>query len=143
MIVNSANMAYTRKDAIHRMQALQYPANMHIIKLLKWEDPVNFEKHIRDIDTWMKEIQNIDIKPSNSKLKADKYLDILFREPFEPEKNFSTKISRSLSEYSNLPVLKTDEQVYKDLRDIHTHLSFVLAEDKFQSIRSLIISHTK
>lgn len=120
--------------AEEKITELSIPIIHHLIKLFKWEDLNNENKHINDINSWIRNIQNIKLKTKTGRFKESDYFRILFTENI-PNKNVLERvINYDLSEYSKLKIINSNQEVYNKLNNICTKISQDLAKNDFKSI---------
>ena len=77
-----------------------------------WEDISNYDKHIKDINNWLFDVQDVVIKPKSKSFKSQQYYTFLFEEQIKSKEDVSKKINGKLQNYHNLKVINTDEDVY-------------------------------
>ena len=63
-------MAFNKKKMEEKISSLENQINLHLIKLLRYKDDTNKQKHINDIMTWLIDIQDMDFG------KAGRFFDI-------------------------------------------------------------------
>lgn len=90
-------LAYHRPKALGKIQGIQKPLTLHIIKVLRFEDDRNKNTHIADINNWFKEISLIKIR--KGELKGKDVLEQLG--------------------YQNLSESYIEELINKDLKSYH------------------------
>ena len=122
-------MAYSRRDAEHKISSLSSPINQHLVKILKWEDTLNKTKHIDDINTWLFEIQRIKLK-NNKRPKAENYFQWLFTEPLSDKHELSNLI-KQLYQYHTLKVLHSDDEVYFEIQRLYSAICKDLPNGEF------------
>jgi hypothetical protein len=71
-------MAFNRNKCEERITSLSGPIMTHIIKVCLYSDPVNYSKHIDDIDNWLSEVWQI--KSKGFTLKEADYYEWLWGE---------------------------------------------------------------
>lgn len=129
-------MAFSRKEVESRITDLSDPVVEHLIKILKWDDKMNYQKHCRDIDTWIMKIQRLQISGSKRPKQRDYYqwmcLDIL--------QNITNvcRWIRVLYKYHQLKVIRTDEEVFNQIEIILSKISVDLAHNKFETIEDYL-----
>lgn len=133
--LNSINeMAIPRKKAEDNITSLGYQIIRHLIKVLYWEDNVNYNKHIHDINTWLNKIDLIELKPNNRKPSKKEFYDWMYDWMYS-SKNQIYKIVKNIDkDYGNLKVINTPENLMKEVKSIYTDLSIDLSEDNLKNI---------
>lgn len=129
-----SEQATSRKDANLAVFSLSHHILHHLIKILKWDDEINFNKHKHDINYWLGEIQDIRLKPSNKKMKESEYYKGLLTQWIEDEKDFNDWIVKLSRDYGLLKVLRNDNVVYENICSMIKSISRDLSKDEFQSI---------
>ena len=64
-------MAVNRKRIEIQIKGLSRPINLHLIKLLKWEDKINYENHLDSVNDWLNECQDNEI--NKKRITSDFY----------------------------------------------------------------------
>jgi hypothetical protein len=88
-----------------------------LIKILKWKDDVNYIKHCRDIDGWLRQIQLIKLKNNNKPQQRD-YFQWMFDDVVVDEENVSRSI-RSMARTYVRPSIRTDDEVFQIIKNEH------------------------
>lgn len=127
-------MAFSRSNAESKITSLGIQVLLHLIKILKWNDIINYNKHIADINSWIFQIQIIKIKPRNKRFNSNQYYEFMFHEHIEQLSDLDNMIKFGLQHYHNLPVLKTNDKLFENLKIIYTNLSNDISENKFKGI---------
>lgn len=134
-------MAFDRKTVIRKVEDLEDQINLHLVKIIRYYDELNFEKHIKDIMTWLVKIQKMDVGRKGNKLPEKDYFKLLFVQPFTDEKN-SQRIrdyERSdLKNYKDLPRLRTEEETVKLIHKIQKEIAKRLSENNIYEIDDYI-----
>jgi len=125
-------MAFDRKDVEARITSIADPIVEHLVKALKWEDPVNYEKHLGDINNWLFQIQRLKMK-NNKKPTQHDYYTWMFTDVAQDELTIS-RFVKGLHRYHHLPIIKTDDEVFNIIKNILYQLSYDLALNKFDDI---------
>jgi hypothetical protein len=125
-------MAFDRKDTEARITALSEPITEHLIKVLKWADDINKQKHLGDIDSWLYKVQRFKLR-KNRKPSNHEYFEWLFTDVVQDETTLSRWI-KGMYQYHNLPTLRTDDEVYQIIKAIYYKVSFDLETNSFDTI---------
>ena len=80
-------MAFSKKECEKKITGLEPQINIHLIKVLAFEDDTNFNKHINDIVDWLLQIQKLDFNKKNNKFSKSFYFDWLFVKPITDDSN--------------------------------------------------------
>lgn len=129
-------MAFERSRAESKITELAIPVLFHIIKILKWEDSINYSKHVEDINTWLFDIQRILIKPRSRRFKPELYYIFLFEEQIKSIFDITLFINRDLRKYKNLKELNSDEIIYEKLIKFYKQLSIDISINQFNGIEN-------
>lgn len=129
-------MAFKRKDLEAKITAESYQVLKHLIKILKWKDELNYNKHIGDINSWLFDIQTYIIK-GNRKPSQQDYFQWMFLDIVNNEL-VVTRFIKGLHHYHNLPVVRDDFEVYNYLKMIMLQVSEQLAKNEFNGVDQLV-----
>jgi len=132
-------MAVDRKKAEQVLNSLSDEIFEHLIKILYWIDDLNFDKHCKDINTWLYKCQDILLKPNSKRLTEKNYYEWLYEEFNSSESQLSSTIKRRLKDYHSLPRTElTKNDLYIKLKNIYKEISKDLSLDKFEDIKEYI-----
>ena len=95
--------AESRAKAERDIKSISRQIFLHLIKIFYWEDTDNYQKHIKDIDTWLFEIDDIRLKPNNKRPKEDDYYNWLYLDRNSSKEVLNNMINRSLRDYHAPP----------------------------------------
>lgn len=115
-----------------KIRELENQINLHLIKIIRYEDEQNFQKHINDLETWLIDIQDLVFRKANNKLKQQDYFNLLFTEPITNVDNIQyikNKERGKLKKYSNLKRLKTEQETLYILERLHKEMSYLLSKN--------------
>ena len=139
-------MAFDRKTVIKKIDGLEKPLNLHLIKIIRYHDYVNFNKHLKDIVQWLRDIQELDVGKKDKKLPEKEYFKLLFTNRFTDEtnsKHIKDLEKGSLSDYISLNRIRTEEETIKILYDIHKIISKKLSQNDIWDIEKIILDKLK
>lgn len=125
-------MAFERKVIFDKIRGLENQINLHLIKIIRYEDEQNFQKHINDLETWLIDIQDLDFRKVNNKLKQQDYFNLLFTEPITNVDNIQyikNKERGKLKKYTNLKRFKTEQETLYILEKLHIEMSYLLSKN--------------
>jgi hypothetical protein len=125
-------MAFDRKDVESKITSLSEPITEHLIKVLKWEDDINKQKHLRDIDGWLFKVQRLNLR-KNRKPTSHEYFEWLFSDVVQDEITLNRWI-KGMHQYSTLPVNREDQEVFDIIKAIYYKVSFDLETNSFDTI---------
>ena len=125
-------MAFDRKDVEAKITSLSEPITEHLIKVLKWQDDTNKNKHLRDIDACLYKVQRLKLR-KNRNPSNHEYFEWLFTDVVQDEVTLNRWI-KGMYQYSNLPILKKDEEVFDIIKAIYYKISFDLEANSFETI---------
>lgn len=132
-------MSTSRSKAEDEISWLAPQIMKHLIKIIKWKDESNFNKHVSDLDQWLLKIQDIKLKPNNKRVKEEDYYKWLYLERVEDVQKW---VRRDLHKYNELPVLVDNNKLIEKLRVLYQVLCKDLHNDDFYSINSYNIIKT-
>lgn len=127
-------MAFSRRDAESRITGLSHSIIEHLIKVLKWEDHLNYEKHLGDIDGWLRQIRIIKLK-GNKIPKFNDYHQWMLLDLAPNEETIKLWI-KSLNRYHQLKELTSDKEVYLQITEIITNIASDLSKNIDKNIDS-------
>lgn len=131
-----SEMAFERGELESKITSESYQVVQHLIKLLKWDDPVNANKHARDANNWLFKIQSFKMK-KNRRPKSQDYYQWMFIDNVGDEITIARFI-RGMHEYQSLPVSRTDREVYDIIQDLIRRISPDLAANNFDGIENYL-----
>lgn len=134
-------MAETRAKAEKTIRGVGKEIIYHLAKVLYWEDALNKQKHLKDIQNWLRDIDDIELKPNNKKPKENDIYEWLWSAPFGNGCEwFHTKIiNRRLEDYHELPRTNLSvEELYRELERICKEISRDISTDEFISIENYL-----
>ena len=131
-------MAIDRSKAEKVITSLSDEVYEHLLKILYWKDELNYNKHIKDIDTWLIKVDRIEIKPNSKKLKTQDYLNWLYEDMHSSERQLEKTINKLSKDYGNLPIVTDKTNLYQKIKNIYSELSKDLSSDKFSTISKYI-----
>lgn len=132
-------MAKTPTEVRKRIIALSVPLVEHLVKLLKWEDERNYNKHAADVDTWAGDIQLLTRSKKVIKPSPSEYQEWMFTKRI-PDVDAMTDIIKELKAYHKLPSIRSDAEVYDEILAIIYKMSFDLELNKFNTINDYLPS---
>ena len=134
-------MAFDRKTVIKKIDGLEKPLNLHLIKIIRYKDDLNFEKHLKDVKNWLVQIQKMDVGKKNKKLPEKEYFKLLFTQPFTD----ATNIKRiqdyeksDLKDYLKLPRIRSEQETVELLFVIHKEIAKRLSNNDIWDIEDYI-----
>ena len=71
-------MPFTKTFVKDRILGLEYQINLHIIKIIYVNDPINLNHWQAELLTWLRKIARYRIKPKNITLKPSIYFELLY-----------------------------------------------------------------
>lgn len=129
-------MAFSRREVESKITELGYPIFLHLIKILKWKDDLNYKKHLGDINSWFLQIEKFKMKNGQRPKQRD-YYQWLFYDVVEDERTVVKNV-RGLYKYQNLDIIRTDKEVFDCITNILFEISKDLAIDKYNNIEDYI-----
>lgn len=129
-------MAFDRKDVESKITSISDPIIEHLVKVLKWDDSINYNKHIGDINRWIFQIQRLKMKGNRKPTQHD-YYTWMFEDVAQDELTISRFI-KGLHRYHHFPVIRSDEEVFYVIKHILYQTSFDLPLNQFDDINDYI-----
>jgi len=142
--ITMTEMAHTKKDIYMSLMDISIPIIEHLIKVLKWEDYQNYDKHIGDMDrNWFNKIKYPNMKMKTSKgskpFPIKDYYHYLFTGRIEDISDVQNFMSPLIKKgYNSYPELLSDEELYDKLQFVMTEVSKALHDGTFNSIRDYL-----
>lgn len=135
--MNLLEMDNSRKKTEELITNIASQPLYHIVKILRYDDPINFKHHISDINNWFYQIQDNLLKYKGKQLKQNHLLNWIFVD--QNGNNLLVKLSRferngRFEEYSSLPKLESFEQVIIKMNDMYPKIAKDLLNDQFEGI---------
>lgn len=130
-------MASHRKDVEENITNWSKPVLLHLIKILKWKDETDYNHHIKNINSWLSDIYELQIK-DRIKITSKNYYDWMYAEKVDSEKDINRLIKSKLSKYENLPVLRSNEEIYHTLCNIYKNISIDFAKRNYKTIQEYL-----
>ena len=124
--------ALRRREVESKITDLAYPIFDHLIKIIKWQDSINYSKHCQDIDNWLSRIQNYYYK-GNKKPNQYDYFQWMFHDVIRDQETVSRQI-RNMTRYQSLLEIRTNDEVYQIIKSIIYQISYDLPVNKFETI---------
>lgn len=135
-------MAKSRQDAKRLITDLSPQVFTHLIKLFVLHSPENKNHWIKEIDSWLRQIDDLHLKPSNNKPKwQDIYNWMIFDSAPHYDRDFITaRVDRRLKrDYPDLPVHDYDaDAVLNQILKIIEHAAKDIAADKFDTVNQYL-----
>ena len=131
-------MATDRKNAHILIRGLGKQIFLHLIKVIKWEDDINYNKHIADIDNWIYNIQSIKYKPKNKRFSNRQYYQWMYDDLFGDIEDMKVFLKQYLSNYVNLPEKMSNFELITKLKEIYKQLTYDISKGKFDGIESYL-----
>ena len=139
-------MAFNRKTVIRKIEDLEDQINLHLVKIIRYKDDVNFSKHLKDIKNWLVSIQKLDVGKKDKKLPEKEYFKLLFEQPFTDNTNSKRILNyekSDLKHYSNLPRIRDEKETVQMLYTIQKIIAKKLANDDIWDIDEVIVDLIK
>lgn len=127
-------MASDRSKAKTRIIGLGKPLLEHLIKVLRWKDDINYYKHLKDIDSWIKQIY----QAGRGISKEKDYFEWLFSERIRDVSDIQRVISHLEPNYDILTTIRSTDDVYNLLYDLYRQISVDLGKGNIIHIRDYL-----
>ena len=126
--------AYSRSKIFRETESKERQIYNHLLKVLFYNDPYNNEKHLKDIETWLRDIQSMNTK--SSWLTKDMFFSILYA-GIEEDFDYKTEKQKLDFDYGNLQGSRlSPDEIKLRLDKIYDRLCKELATKSFKEIRN-------
>ena len=126
--------AFKRDEIFREAENKRSQIYYHLLKVLFYNDPYNNEKHLKDIETWIRDIQSI--KTKSAWLTKDMFFSILYA-GIEEDFDYKTEKQKLDFNYGNLQQSKLSPSEIKHRLDkIYDRICRELSTKSFKEIRN-------
>ena len=126
--------AYSRSKIFRETESKERQIYNHLLKVLFYNDPYNNEKHLKDIETWLIDIQLL--KTKSSWLTKDMFFSILYA-GIEEDFDYKAEKRKLDIHYGSLQKSKLSASEIKHRLDkIYDRICKELTTKSFKDIRS-------
>ena len=126
--------AYSRNKIFREVESKERQIYNHLLKVLFYNDYFNNEKHLKDIETWLRDIQSMNSK--SSWLTKDMFFSILYSD-IEEDFDFTKEKQKLDIHYGSLQSSKLSPSEIKHRLDkIYDRICRELTKKSFKDIRS-------
>ena len=126
--------AYNRNKIFREVESKERQIYNHLLKVLFYNDSYNNEKHLKDIETWLRDIQSMNTK--SAWLTKDMFFSILYA-GIEEDFDYETEKQKLDYNYGNLQKSKlSPNEIKLRLDKIYDRICKELATKSFKEIRS-------
>ena len=125
--------AYNRNKIFREVESKERQIYNHLLKVLFYNDSYNNEKHLKDIETWLRDIQTI--KSKSAWLTKDMFFSILYA-GIEEDFDYETEKQKLDFNYENLQKSKlSPSEIKLRLDKIYDRICRELTTKSFKKIR--------
>lgn len=118
--------AFKRKNAIKKIEDLQFPIAIHLVKIAVYPHHRDVNHWISEVLNWFTQIGTMKIK-GQSVLKEKEYFDYLYIQPLTPIEAVEDAIKGVIDDYDVKPCVKDITQkakkIDKELKELYKKLS--------------------
>ena len=126
--------AYKRDKIFREVESKERQIYNHLLKVLFYNDPYNNEKHLKDIETWLIDIQLM--KTKSAWLTKDMFFSILYA-GIEEDVDYKAEKRKLDIHYGSLQKSKlSPSEIKLRLDKIYDRICRELATKSFKEIRS-------
>ena len=126
--------AYNRNKIFREVESKERQIYNHLLKVLFYNDSYNNEKHLKDIETWLRDIQTI--KTKSAWLTKDMFFSILYA-GIEEDFDYETEKQKLDHNYGSLQKSKlSPSEIKLRLDKIYDRICKELTTKSFKDIRS-------
>jgi hypothetical protein len=129
--------ASKRNLVMQSINSLSKQVIIHLIKIYRFDNPIDIQHHMHDIDIWLDDINDYKLK-NNKYPSANDYYQWMFSDLVIGVPYITKQVKLILKKYKGLPMRRTDEEVYHIINDIINKISYDMAIRKFNSIDDYI-----
>lgn len=131
-------MAYERKHALNKLDNLSHPISTHILKLIIFNNSPNFNHWLGELNSWLNQVDDIRLKPTNKKLNRQDYLKYLKGLYLENEDQVQKNIQKLKRLYPNEQVITDDsDKVMNEINNLMNKICTELSADEFYPLIDL------
>jgi hypothetical protein len=134
-------MARVRAKTEEKIRNYCKPITNHVIKLLKWRDDYNYKKHLEDIDVYIHRVSEYKYQ-KKKRPDTTTYYELLFEDRISDLNYLSGIIKYDLKNYHELPVIRSDEQVYEIMKKIMWNIASDLSTKKYKTAEVYFTKYT-
>ena len=126
--------AYSRSKIFRETESKERQIYSHLLKVLFYNDSYNNEKHLKDIETWLRDIQSMNTK--SAWLTKDMFFSILYA-GIEEDFDYKTEKQKLDFDYGNLQVSRlSPDEIKLRLDKVYDRICKELATKSFKGIRN-------
>ena len=126
--------AYSRSKIFRETESKERQIYNHLLKVLFYNDSYNNEKHLKDIEIWLRDIQSMNTK--SAWLTKDMFFSILYAS-IEEDFDYKTEKQKLDFDYGNLQGSKlSPDEIKLRLDKIYDRICRELATKSFKGIRN-------
>ena len=126
--------AYSRNKIFREVESKERQIYNHLLKVLFYNDSFNNEKHLKDIETWLRDIQSMNTK--SSWLTKDMFFSILYA-IIEEDFDYKKEKQKLDINYGSLQKSKlSPSEIKLRLDRIYDRICKELSTKSFKEIRS-------
>ena len=131
IIEEASERSFTRD----KVKSLIPQIGMHLIKIIKWRDPTNVNKHARDIDNWITQIDQLTANGNNRPSDSD-YQTWIY-DYITPE-IYNRWVKSLKKEYGKLPERNNDHDTYSAILFVLESIVKELQTDSFNTVEKYL-----
>ena len=128
LLINSNlfELAYKRKEILNKCFDLSPQICKHIVKLCCFINPIDVNGHLKSLNIWLGDIEDLKLK-SNSRLDYKSYYDEIWNKFIDSQEDLERIFNKLKSrEYKNLPIRKVN---FNELYDKLCKLMLEVSKD--------------
>lgn len=128
LLINSNlfELAYKRKEILNKCFDLSPQICKHIIKLCCFINPIDVNGHLKSLNVWLGDVEDLKLK-SNSRLDYKSYYDEIWNKFIDSKEDLERIFNKLKSrEYKNLPIRKVN---FNELYDKLCKLMLEVSKD--------------
>jgi len=118
------------------------PITNHVIKLLKWKDDDDFHKHQDDVGKMF--LKTLKYRYNKKRPDQETFYELLFSDRIDSVDKLGKIIKLVLKRYHDLPVIRTDQEVYDIMKSMMWEICGDLSKNKYKDFEDYyFLKYTK
>ena len=130
-------MAFESKHLESNITGSSKTLILHLIKILKYKDPLNYKKHIRDINLIILNIK-FDKNRCKSKISYTKLYKWMFLDLVKSIDDINEMNNILNVHYSELPEILSNEQIFDYVKNIMYKIIQQITDNTFQNLEIIL-----
>lgn len=133
MKTNLFEMAYKRQKILDECHNLTKQILLHLVKLKCFYNKEDSRGHVRSIDGWIYDIQDMTLDGKN-RLKPNDYFKVLFLEPIDSGEDLENRFKRLIKQGYKANYSTDFELFYTEAKEAFKKISDDISKNQFTTI---------